>query len=47
MIPIRCAFGASVGRFVGFLIQEKGVEVDTNKTKAFIECAPPHKKKKL
>ncbi|XP_073270596.1 uncharacterized protein [Primulina huaijiensis] len=43
--PLKCAFGVKAGNFLGFLVHQRGVEVDKNKTKAIIE-ANPHKNKK-
>ena len=30
MNPLKCAFGISVGKFLGFIIHEKGIEIDPN-----------------
>lgn len=34
---IKCAFDLTIGKFIEFFIQEKRVEVDSNKTKAILE----------
>ena len=34
MNPLKCAFGVSAGKFLGFVVHEKGVEIDPKK----IEC---------
>lgn len=34
--PLKCAFGVSVGNFLGFLVHYRGIEIDQNKTKAII-----------
>ena len=34
MNPLKCAFGVSAGNFLGFLVHQKGIEVDKNKAKA-------------
>ncbi|KAM1034621.1 hypothetical protein ACFX2A_038875 [Malus domestica] len=47
MNPAKCAFGASVGNFLGFLIHHRGVEVDNNKARAIINAPPPTTKKQL
>ncbi|MCH79701.1 hypothetical protein A2U01_0000455, partial [Trifolium medium] len=47
MNPMKCAFSVSAGKFLGFLIQEKGVEVDSSKSKAIMDCQPPKNKKEL
>ena len=43
--PLKCAFGVTVGNFLGFLVQKKGIEVDKNKTKAILEASCPTNKK--
>lgn len=45
--PLKCAFGVSVGNFLGFLVHQRGIEVDKNKTKALMEVKPPLTKKEL
>ncbi|GKV52897.1 hypothetical protein SLEP1_g59450 [Rubroshorea leprosula] len=41
MNPLKCAFGVSVGNFLGYLVHERGLEVDKNKARAVIEAKPP------
>jgi hypothetical protein len=31
MNPLKCAFGVSAGKFLGFIIHEHGIEVDPKK----------------
>jgi hypothetical protein len=31
MNPLKCAFGVSDGKFLGFIVHEKGVEIDPKK----------------
>ncbi|XP_020234172.1 uncharacterized protein LOC109814213 [Cajanus cajan] len=38
---------AAAGEFLGFVIYQKGIEVDRNKTKAIMETRPPSNKKEL
>lgn len=47
MNSLKCAFGVSTGKFLGFLIHKKGIDVDKNKAKAIIEDKPPKNKKEL
>nr|KYP55932.1 Transposon Ty3-I Gag-Pol polyprotein [Cajanus cajan] len=47
MNPLKCAFGVTAGEFLGFIIHQKGIEVDKNKTKAIMETRPPSNKKEL
>ena len=32
--PAKCAFGVSVGKFLGFMVIQRGIEVNTNHIKA-------------
>ncbi|XP_050229171.1 uncharacterized protein LOC126678311 [Mercurialis annua] len=47
MNPLKCAFGVSAGNFLGFLVHQRGVEVDKNKAQAIIYAEPPKTKKQL
>ena len=47
MNPIKCAFGVTVGNFLGFLVHQRGIEIDKNKTKVILEAKPPTCKKEL
>ncbi|GKV43692.1 hypothetical protein SLEP1_g50953 [Rubroshorea leprosula] len=47
MNPLKCAFGVSAGNFLGYLVHERGLEVDKNKARAVIEAKPPQNKKEL
>ncbi|XP_058202628.1 uncharacterized protein LOC131317065 [Rhododendron vialii] len=47
MNPLKCAFGVSAGNFLGFLVHQRGIEVDKNKSKALMEAKPPSTKKEL
>ena len=31
MNPLKCAFGVSAGKFLGFIIHEHGIEIDPKK----------------
>ena len=41
MNPLKCTFGATVGKFLGFLIHQKGINVDPLKVKAIVTIKPP------
>lgn len=45
--PLKCAFGVKAGNFLGFLVHQRGIEVDQNKAKAILEAKPPQNKKQL
>ncbi|PKI32890.1 hypothetical protein CRG98_046718 [Punica granatum] len=39
--PAQCTFGAKSGKLLGFVISERGIEVDPDKVKAIRELLPP------
>ncbi|PKI79089.1 hypothetical protein CRG98_000518 [Punica granatum] len=39
--PARCTFGARSGKLLGFVVSERGIEVDPDKVKAIKELPPP------
>ena len=43
--PLKCAFGVQAEIFLGFLVHQRGVEVDQNKAKAVISAKTPQNKK--
>ncbi|KAM2398970.1 hypothetical protein ACFXTH_035589 [Malus domestica] len=43
----KCAFGVRAGNFLGFLVHQRGVEVDKNKSQAIIDSLPPTNKMQL
>ncbi|GKV15290.1 hypothetical protein SLEP1_g26087 [Rubroshorea leprosula] len=47
MNPLKCAFGVSTGNFLGYLVHERGLEVDQNKARAVIEAQPPRRKTRV
>jgi len=47
MNPLKCAFGVCAGDFLGFVVHNKGIEINQNKTKAIMETKPPSTKKEL
>ncbi|CAN6568039.1 unnamed protein product [Malus baccata var. baccata] len=42
--PKKCAFGVRAGNFLGFLVHQRGVEVDKNKSQAIMESPSPTNK---
>jgi hypothetical protein len=38
---LKCAFGVSVGRFLGFIIHEHGIEVDPTKIESMNKVQLP------
>ena len=47
MNPLKCAFGVSAGRFLGFIIHEHGIEVDPAKIEAIQKIQAPGCKKDM
>ncbi|CAL2238245.1 unnamed protein product [Prunus armeniaca] len=47
MNPKKCVFRVQAGNFLGFLVHQRGIEIDKNKGKSFIEALPPQNKKEL
>ena len=45
--PLKCAFGVFVRNFLRFLVQQRRIEVDHNKTKAIASANAPQNKKEL
>ncbi|CAL2228365.1 unnamed protein product [Prunus armeniaca] len=47
MNPKKCVFGVQAGNFLGFLVHQRGIEIDKNKAKSIVEALPPRNKKEL
>ena len=47
MKPFKCAFGVSAGKFLGFIIHEKGIEIDPKRIEAMKKVEAPSCKKDL
>ncbi|XP_040931890.1 uncharacterized protein [Gossypium hirsutum] len=43
--PAKCTFGSKSGKLLGFVVSEKGIEIDPGKVKAIQELSPPHTQK--
>ncbi|XP_031378343.1 uncharacterized protein LOC116193738 [Punica granatum] len=39
--PAKCTFGSKLGKLLGFIVSEHGIEVDPDKVKAILEMPPP------
>jgi hypothetical protein len=44
MNPLKCAFGVSAGKFLGFIIHEHGIEIDHTKIESINKVQPPQSK---
>ncbi|XP_077217903.1 uncharacterized protein LOC143852407 [Tasmannia lanceolata] len=45
--PNKCVFGVTSGKLLGFLVSQRGIEVDPQKIKAIQEMAPPKTEKQI
>ncbi|KAI5313046.1 hypothetical protein L3X38_042220 [Prunus dulcis] len=45
--PTKCAFGASLGKFLGFMISQRGIEANPEKIKAIIDTEMPKTQKDI
>ncbi|KAG8472667.1 hypothetical protein CXB51_034555 [Gossypium anomalum] len=43
--PAKCTFGARSGKLLGFVVSEKGIEVDSDKVRVIRELPPPRTQK--
>ena len=39
--PSKCAFGVMAGKFLGFMVIQRGIEVNSDKIQATMELSPP------
>jgi hypothetical protein len=45
--PTKCAFGVSFGKFLGYLVSQRGIEANPEKVRAVLEMQPPRTTKQL
>ena len=45
--PTKCAFGVSVGKFLGFIVNNHGIEANPDKIKAVLNMQPPSNTKEI
>ena len=45
--PQKCTFGVTAGKLLGFLVSDRGIEVDPSKIKAILEMPPPKSEKEI
>ena len=43
--PSKCAFGVSAGRFLGFMVTQRGIEAKPAQLKAILESPAPNSRK--
>ncbi|KAK9929107.1 hypothetical protein M0R45_026215 [Rubus argutus] len=47
MNPLKCSFGVTSGKFLGFVVRYWGIEIDPSKIKAIREMPPPRNLREL
>ena len=47
MNPLKCVFGVTSGKFLGFVVRKKGIEIDPDKVKAIIQMPHPRNLREL
>ena len=45
--PSKCAFGVSSGKFLGFIVSQRGIEAKPEKVRAILEMSSPRTTKKV
>ena len=45
--PGKCAFGVTTGKFLGFMVSQRGIEANPDKIRAIMEMAPPRNVKEV
>ncbi|XP_040934509.1 uncharacterized protein [Gossypium hirsutum] len=45
--PAKCTFGVRSGKLLGFVVSEKGIEIDPDKVRAIQELPPPRTQKEV
>jgi len=47
MNPLKCAFGVTSGKFLGFVVRHQGIKIDQAKVKAIPDMPEPKNLKEL
>ena len=45
--PSKCAFGVSLGKFLGFMVSHRGIEANPDKVQAILNMEPPRNIKEV
>ena len=45
--PQKCTFGIAAGKLLGFLVSDRGIEVDPSRIKVILEMPPPKSEKEI
>ena len=43
--PNKCVFGVTSGKFLGYIVNRRGIEANPDKIKAILDIRPPRKMK--
>ena len=43
----KCAFGVMAGKFIGFMVSQRGIEANPDKIRAIMEMKPPRNAKEV
>ena len=43
----KCAFGVTTGKFIGFMVSQRGIEANLDKIRAIMEMTPPRNMKEV
>ena len=45
--PNKCVFGVTSGKFLGYIVNQRGIEANPDKIKAILDMRPPRKLKEV
>ena len=45
--PSKCVFGVTAGKFLGFMLSQRGIKVNPEKVRAIMELGPPRMVKEV
>ena len=45
--PSKCVFGVTARKFLGFMVSQRGIEVNSDKIRAIMEMTPPRNVKEV
>ena len=45
--PAKCTFGVTLGKFLGFMVNHRGIEAKPTKIQALLDMESPHKIKEV
>jgi len=45
--PAKCTFGVRFGKLLGFIVSQRGIEVDPDKVRAILKMPYPHTEKEV